>query len=65
MLTSTCDVSVSETFMIRNAWPSRASNRADVGPPIFVAGLSGYPGAVRLHYAALTAGALALPMSLR
>ena len=42
-----------------------ASNRADVGPPIFVAGLSGYSGAVRLHYAALTAGALALSIALR
>jgi hypothetical protein len=42
-----------------------ASNRADVGPPIFAAGLSGYPGAVRLHYAALTSGVLALSMALR
>ena len=42
-----------------------AFNRADVAPPIFIAGLRGYPDAVRLRYAALTSSVLALSMVFR
>ena len=42
-----------------------AYNPRRVGPPIFVAGLSGCPGTVRLRYAALTSSVLALSMVFR